>query len=34
MVKMFNGESDSSGIIDSCLGYGQPYNVHPTTEQS
>jgi len=28
----FNGESDSSGIIDSCSGRGRPPNHHPTAK--
>jgi len=31
-VKTFNRESDSSGIIDSCLGCGRPRNAHPTAK--
>jgi len=33
-VKIFNGESDSSGITDPCSGCGRPYITHPTTQQS
>jgi len=28
----FNGESDSSGITDSCSGCGRPHNAHPTAK--
>jgi len=31
-VKTFNGESDSSGITDSCLVCGRPHNAHPTAK--
>ena len=27
-----NGESDSSGITDSCSGCGRPHNAHPTAK--
>ena len=31
-VKTFNGESDSSGITDSCSGCGRPHSAHPTAK--
>ena len=32
MDKTFNGESDSSGITNSCSGCGRPHNGHPTAK--
>jgi len=29
---IFNGESDSSGVTDSCSGYGRPHTAHVTAK--